>query len=287
MNASDVNKILTEVAKTREEVEFLIKSFKEEIDGLKRSIEATETRIILNVEGLNKKVKDLEKENLELKSKLEKVERKSKENSIFIYGLELSKAEISSKFICDSIKKLLGIDICFSDSNNFIWFKNYKNNPIKLELVSNTKKREILKNCHRLKGKNINITHDYTHKQREEQKILKYHLKLAREKSTTRSYIKGNKLFVDESSYSIEDLQDTGENLHQTNSEPNTPTIHKTFEAEIPVFEQKPIGTLKNQSKYIKSANIKKNIEKEVKNKLQRTSSKNQVILLGCVYIRC
>lgn len=55
---------------------------------LKTVIEASEARLLMTVESLNEKIRHLEKENQNLKSKVEILERNSKKNGILVFGLK-------------------------------------------------------------------------------------------------------------------------------------------------------------------------------------------------------
>lgn len=80
-----------------------------------------------------------------------------------------------------------------------------------------------------MKGKNISIAHDQTQQQIQDGKILRTHLKLSREKGIKDSYIKGEKLYVNGTVYTVEDLSNiqTPEPNKQGNSAPHTPIPEK------------------------------------------------------------
>lgn len=227
MNESEqFNKLLNEIVNNRTE--------------LRNVIEASEARVLLKIESLKEKIRYLEKENKGLKNKVEKLERKSKENGIVIFGMNPRGEEgISLELVFEEIYRLLGVTISKSDVNNFIWIRNARNNPIKLDLVSNLKKQEIFRNCKKLKGTRISIAHDLTFEQREDNKLLRYHLKNARENAGITSYIRGNKLFVDGTAYTAESLreekeEETVENQnHSAPATPNTRTRNLESDSEI------------------------------------------------------
>lgn len=72
--------------------------------------------------------------------------------------------------------------------------------------MSFLKKCEVLHNLKRLKGTNVFIVHDLCKEDREEQKILRAHLKSARSKNLLAS-IKGSTLFVNGEAYTIDQLK--------------------------------------------------------------------------------
>lgn len=203
---------------------------------LKNSIEASEARLLMKIESLNNKIRTLEKEKLELSNKVELLERESKKKNLVIFGLNRNPREVSAASICREIKQLLNVQLIESDISNIFTLGNVENSPIKLELVSYLKKREILQNCHKLKGTKTYIVHDLTEKQRSDNKILRTHLHQARE-HTKDSYIKGNRLYVNSIEYKVEDLLYEEDSKQKNNSAPPTPSAYNnpTLDSELPV----------------------------------------------------
>lgn len=189
----DTDRLLDEIRKNRTE--------------LKHYIEASETRVLMKIQELNEKVRILEKENLQLREQLELVERNNKKNSILIYGLELGENNTIVN-LCEKLTNLLEINLLPSDINDF-YCLNVPKKPIKLDFISNLKKREVFRNCKKLKGKNIGITNDLTFCQRQDYKILRHHLSIARQNKGIKSYIKGNRLIIGQDEYTIEELKHT------------------------------------------------------------------------------
>lgn len=198
------------------ETEVTINQLFEEIvrnrNELKNSIESSEIRVLLKIETLSNKVNILEKENQELRDKIELLERNSKKNNLVIFGLNRNTSDITTQLVCAEVKRLLDIDLFESDLNNVYPLGQTENSPIKIELISQTKKQNILKNCHKLKGLNIFISNDLTAIQRTENNILRKHLQEARKNTENRCFIKGNKLIVNNTAYTAKDLE-TSENF--------------------------------------------------------------------------
>ncbi|CAH1103150.1 unnamed protein product [Psylliodes chrysocephalus] len=98
-----------------------------------------------------------------------------------------------------------------------------------------------------LKGKNINIAHEQTSKQRYESSILRKNLNLVKEDKQNTCYIKRNKLYtrlyVNENIHSVEDLMDE-EKL--ANSAPSTPTA---VDPTLPENRNDPSEQLKDMEK--------------------------------------
>lgn len=192
---------------------------------LKNVIKESEARLLLIIESLSNKINTLEKENLNLKDKIELLERNQKQNNIVIFGLNKKSDEVTVENICQEIKTRLDINLTEADVNNIYSLGKSENSPVKIELVSLLKKKNILKNCHRLKGSNISVTQDLTLKQRQENKILRRHLRKSRENKQYRSYIKGDRLYINNVPYTsreLEKLEDIPENITGI-EENNTP----------------------------------------------------------------
>lgn len=81
-----------------------------------------------------------------------------------------------------------------------------KNWAVKVKLLSNHARSSILKYCTKLRGTGVSISRDFTAKQREEQAILRRHLRLRREHSTDKAFIRGNRLVVDGVVYTVDQL---------------------------------------------------------------------------------
>lgn len=234
---------------------------------LKTAIETSETKILLKIESLNEKIKQLENENKELKNNIERLERKSKENGIMIFGLKKNEEVISLDSTLNELKNLLGVSVSEKDINNFISFKNSRNNPVKIDFVSNLKKREIIRNCRKLKDTQISIVHDQTFEQRKENKVLRYHLEKARKNSSVKSYIKGNKLYIDGTVYTTETLPESPDNTeNRSRSQSLRQKIrHRKSESESDLeFEQRQTSQkIGNQEKESISAVPLKNINQK------------------------
>lgn len=214
MNETLVKKLLEEVQRNRTEI--------------KNAIEASEARLLLRIEEQSNRIRQLEVENQILNEKVENLERNSRNNNLIIYGLNKCPSDITSEFICNQIKILVGIDLQESDINNFYTLGKTETAPVKLELISFIKKKSILKNCNKLKGKNISIGNDLTTTQRKEYKILKYYLTHElKNKNYKTCYIKGNKLILDDLVYTAEELSHLDTDIaigKKGESAPSTPT---------------------------------------------------------------
>lgn len=83
---------------------------------LKHTIEAAEARILLTLEDYKRKICCLEKENGDLRSQIEGIERKSRKNNIVVFGLD--KFQLSTESICEKLNALLNTRIRGEDIND-------------------------------------------------------------------------------------------------------------------------------------------------------------------------
>ncbi|KAK9892151.1 hypothetical protein WA026_018354 [Henosepilachna vigintioctopunctata] len=185
----------------------LYREIVESRNDLKGAIEASETTLLLKLESLNQKTQKLERENKILKEKIEALEKQNIKNNLVIFGLPNKHDEVTAQSVVQEINRLLQIELSESDINDVYSLGKGINKPIKVELLSFITKRKILYNTKHLKNTNIFISNDLTELQREEQKILRQHLKYLRENTEKRCYIKGNKLIIDSKGYNATELE--------------------------------------------------------------------------------
>lgn len=224
----------------------LFEEIKKNKTDLKHFIEASEIRILLKIEEINERVKTLEKENEGLKKKVEYMERDIKKNSILIYGLDLEE-DYTVDHVCTKLRNILEIPLSSLDINDYS-ILNIPKHPLKINFITNIKKREIFKNCKKLKGTNIGISNDLTYNQRQDYKILKEHLKVAREKKEQTAFIRNNKLHIGNDEYTVETLKKLPNSKPVATSEPSTPTQgHSSQEDNIIYVDQVQQGTSKEE----------------------------------------
>ncbi|KAJ8934261.1 hypothetical protein NQ314_013483 [Rhamnusium bicolor] len=188
---------------------------------IKNKIETSEAKLLMKVEELTNKLKQVQTENCMLKEQIETLTRNSKKNNFLIFGLKQQPTEVTSDYICQKIKHRLNVDVTETDLNDFYTLGNSKNSPIKVELISHLKKKTIARNWHKLKGSNITIAHDLTPQQRTENKILRKHLQLAKQDGKI-CYIKKNRLHVNNETYCAEDLFELENQKENSECKPNS-----------------------------------------------------------------
>ncbi|KAG5899694.1 hypothetical protein JTB14_030091 [Gonioctena quinquepunctata] len=197
-------------------------------EELKLALQATEVKLTLKIEEINHRLIQVERENEELKSRVEKLERKK--NSIIIFGFEREERYITVESILILMKNLLHIELVESDFNNIYPLGNTYKSPVKVEFTSYLKKIEVLRSTENLKGTSISIAHDLTEQQRIEFKILRKHFHAAKQDKNNTCYIRNNRLHVNNRIFTpsdLENLEEGLEHIHQNKpqSDPGTPAI--------------------------------------------------------------
>lgn len=184
---------------------------------LKNVIAASETRILSKIETINEKAIRLEEENTELKGKVEYMERQLKKNNLVAFGLVKKPEEVAVDNICNKLNALLELNITTNDiSDLYLIGGTTGKEPLKIELTSKFTKVNILRNCIKLKGKNITIAHDLTRSQQEKNKVLVKHLKEIRSKGRDKCYIKGEKLYINNKPYTAEEITKKEEEIGES-----------------------------------------------------------------------
>lgn len=205
----------------------LLKEIKDTKNEVKNCISDTEIRLLLEIKTLKNKYEALERENENLKDRLERTEQWCNKNNIVIFGIHKSSV-ITADFICEEIGKLLDVEIDRKDINDCYKLGKEENSPIKVEFISHQCKKSIFRNIKKLKGTEISIANDLTLRQRQDFRKLKSFLRTARLESSEISYVKGNKLIIGKESFTLEELEKL--NRKVTNSTPNTPTTNYNSE---------------------------------------------------------
>lgn len=254
---------------------------------LKLALQALEVKLTLKIEEINHRLIQAEKENEDLKKRVEILERNQKKNNIVIFGFEREERYITVDCMIKFMKNFLKIELAESDFNNIYPLGQTYNSPVKVEFTSYFKKIAVLKNAKNLKGTTIRIAQDLTEQQRIESKILRKHLYAAKENKENTCYIKNNRLYVNGRIFTPSELENPEEDSSfkvptKPQSDPGigTPTIEtnkcpeQTTEeptaAQLPATENKTSSTQETTSAGIltnqvtpKTGAIKK-INKEV-----------------------
>lgn len=219
---------------------------------LKNFFEAGEVRLVLKLEELKNKINKLESENRELRTKVENLERNQRKNNLIIFGLQLANTDNVKQFVQRKLNELMGIGLQEQDINNIYSFGKSENRTVKLELTTYLKKQHVLANGKKLKGTGIFISNDLTETQRKEYKTLRSYLIDAKGKYEN-CFIRNNKLFIENTPYTLEDLEKGQEqkSSQQTSSAPATPIINREnceIEENISEKVEKSVGKTENSA---------------------------------------
>ncbi|CAG9820757.1 unnamed protein product [Phaedon cochleariae] len=251
------------------------------IEKIDQDLKTISAKVSQEIEETKDKVTTLETENSELKRRIEETERKLKSNNLIVYGIKEDNLETTASLV-DEIEKIikekLELNLNSSEITNTyrIGKDKGKKRPILVTINSQMRKREILKNCYKLKGTNIYISEDLIGKDLEERKILVNYMKEAR-KNNKQASIRGNKLLVDGNLYSIQELEDN--NIKKTDyfsppperratSEPSTPNV---FVDELEEKTRENIHEVKEEKK-LDIPDKKKTARKQVEHRPSPTS---------------
>lgn len=157
--------------------------------------------LVFKVRKYELKIQQLERRCLTL-------ERKVRKNNVIIFGLEVKDSELALDTLLQ-INKLLGLNITINDVNNIYKIGKSDKPPIIIEFLSFYKKLEVFKNKERLrslKTANVAISSDLCDQDRREQKILRSHLKKARENKLP-AKIRGQRIEIQGKWYTASQLE--------------------------------------------------------------------------------
>lgn len=182
--------------------QLLLKANTKQTEDIKAEIKASERNVTDKIKITQKKICALEKKSLFF-------ERKIRRNNIVIFGLERENNENLVQRVVAKLNELLHINLTSSDINNIYRLGQMSKSPVIVEFISYLKKAELFKDpvkLRALRNTPISISNDLCDEDRKEQKILRQHLKLAREQNKE-AKIKGNKLEIDGRLFTTADLR--------------------------------------------------------------------------------
>lgn len=216
---------------------------KELLEKLEALINKNSVEIKLEIksvsDSINQKLNKLEEKYRKIEEKVTHIERANRKNNIVIYGIQTDKNNLL-KTTLSQLNEIFECNLVDRDINNIYLFGHKK--TIVVEFISFLQKKNILKQLYKLKGTGISISHDLRPEDQQKNKILVKHLKEAKAKNQ-KTYIKNFKLYVNGVAYSVEELENPGENVFETdpecilpyknNSAPATPTINRDYSEEF------------------------------------------------------
>lgn len=198
-----------------------------------------------------KKRKEIEEKYKELKVKYDTLDKQTRKNNIVIFGLKynpnknIKNAEAKKnllEFTLKELRRLLGVQINPTEVNDIFSIGNQDTNkPVLVKFCSLLKKQEILSNCNKLKGTEVIISEDLNPEEREINKTLYKHLKVARQTNNL-AYIRGAKLYINKKPYSLEELNKLEKSevkLKENTVDGDLEAIDEESEEEEDIIEQK------------------------------------------------
>lgn len=202
----DLDKLYEQISTLIEQV-----NSKQTID-LKDFINKELRDIKVTIENEKKRINELELKQEDLRSKYLHLDKASRKNNIIIFGLKNENKNLAD-FTVKKLNEVLDTNISINNIKDIYTIGKQKHNkPIIVEFISYFTKQNVLKNCRKLKGTNINIAEQLSLDEIKINKILRQHLKEAQEKSST-AYIRGNKLYINGKEYTADQLTNHEQNI--------------------------------------------------------------------------
>ncbi|CAH1155681.1 unnamed protein product [Phaedon cochleariae] len=186
----------------------------EKIEKVEQSTQSLCKALQIGVSIVKEEVQILQEENKQLKSKLEKVEKRQKHNNLVFYGIKEEASENQHSLletIVEITEQKLEIELKKSDFNDIFRLgkksgsQSGHNRPILVSLISHIKRQEILRSGKKFKSTGIFVADDLSDSERKERKILIEGLKEARNNNKKAS-IKGNKLIIEGKEYTASNI---------------------------------------------------------------------------------
>lgn len=204
---------------------------KEQTNTLCTQIQNSEKRVTGQIKQANSKIKKLQE-------KLRLTERKLRKNNILLFGLDVENRADLIKKTLEKLNQLFSLTLTVSDINNIYFVGKERRAPILVEFLTYLKKSEIFRDPEKLralKGTGFAVSHDYCKEDREEIKILRKHLKEAKEQNKE-AKIKGFRLELEKKLYSAGDL----ENINSDSASSTTDSeSEESFDEEPEILEDK------------------------------------------------
>lgn len=207
--------------------EMTVKEMYDDLKHLIEGIKAQNSVIHEKLKTLEARVELLENKHKEDNNNLITLQREVRKNNLVIFGIPGEEEEDLVHKILEFLKTVLKVQTSEEEINDVYRFgKSEKDRPVLVKFVSAHKKFQILKQGILLKGTKISISNDLIRQDREKQKILRKHLKLARNQGLEAKIIQ-YKLLVNNSLLTVNDLykieeKQTIQNIESENTTQST-----------------------------------------------------------------
>lgn len=200
----------TEISSMSELYKLIVASNEKQTENIKKELHSNIERITANIDSSEQKIKAIQKKQLDF-------ERRQRRNNIIVFGIETTDGNLVQQ-VLDILNNLLGTSLVEQDIDNLYRVGRNTNSPVLIEFISYLKKTIVFKNTRKLKGSKVSIAHDLCPEDREEHRILRKHLKIAKEKKL-QAKIKGHQLEIDGELYTAEELERKSEESEEESSE--------------------------------------------------------------------
>lgn len=182
-------------------------------NNLQKLIRGSVDEIKSQILDIHKKVQQIEEavttlkiENKNNTKKINSLETEVKKNNLILFGIEEEIEEDLLNKVLNFFDVTLNTKICASEIDCVYRFgQKQKVRPILVKFVSRHKKSTVLKKGVLLKNTKISISNDRTKEDREIQKILREHLKIARNENVKAKIVR-NKLQINNKYLSVDQL---------------------------------------------------------------------------------
>lgn len=152
----------------------------------------------------------LEKQLKNKEKLIEKLDMKTRERNLLIFGVTENKNENVEQTVIKLMGEELKINLSANDIEGAIRIgrsaETGKSRPIFVELNSKKIKKAIFMNSKALKGTNIFLEHDFPKEMVETRKALRTHLRKAKQEGN-RAFLSNEKLIINGTPYSLSELE--------------------------------------------------------------------------------
>ncbi|CAG9761274.1 unnamed protein product [Ceutorhynchus assimilis] len=193
----------------------MLKVNQQQTQEITAKIEATTTNLSTTIQETKLEIDSIKK-------RCSFIEKKLRKNNIVIFGAKSQPQQTAGLLTsCVTLlNNLLGTNISEQDINNIYKIGKEENPPIVIEFISYLKKLTVYENkenLKKLKEHGITISNDLSPSEREEQKLLRKHLQIARTQNHE-TKILGNKLIIDNMEYTPQELKEIEANASHSES---------------------------------------------------------------------
>ncbi|CAG9764357.1 unnamed protein product [Ceutorhynchus assimilis] len=187
----------------------------------------SENNIKLQIKKSNQKLEILKENQIVL-------ERKIRRNNIIFFGFKSANQRTLIQDVIAKLNDIFSLKIILTDINNIYRLGKGDDAPVLIEFISFLKKSEIFENPEKLRSlKNTQyaISNDLCEEDRKTQKILRKHLKQAKEENKV-AKIRGLRLEINNTLYTVEELEQLSESETEASSSDESDSSQTTEQGQ-------------------------------------------------------